>query len=535
MATKVNTKGDVFKNILRIEVINTFFSRNVVLLLVLINLTIAIPISMYINIDADEAYSLESSSKGPKYALARALNVEKQAPLYFIILSIWRSLNSSIFFARLFSVLCISLSIYFTAKVSRRIFETVHPGLMSGIIALNPFVIWAAVTIRLYALSILLTILLILFYYDGYVLDKRHNDAKYYYVLTSVLGLYTQYYIGVILVANAFALLALKRRQILATYLLQMLFVAITFSPLLFYLPSQIRSLPAIASGSLDIPQNIIFAIQRFENYLLPMKQLPIDRLGRWIIRTFILTFFYIFGIKVFKNSYLFLNRKITIVLIIVTVIYIVFFIALIFFGKEVLLKRHTTFLFFPSILFMFSVLQAMDNRKLIKSFIFFVIFVYAYVLVGEYEPMAKSGDFSRVASYIKNREQAAQSILVFPQDAALAFAYHYKGVNKIIAIPRPISSESWAINNSVLKDEKEIKDAINNSSIESEILWVIRYPTNEFMGVKYRGYIFDNFICKYYTVQEMKTFYKGTKVLLIKKSKGIKNNICSEEKLTKN
>ena len=167
MVTSVNSKSDNFRLNLRQEALKAFISKNIVLLLIFLNLAITIPFAINLNVDVDEAYSLVSSSQGPGYALKRALNVEIQAPLYFILLSIWRSLNSSIFFARLFSILCISLSIFVAAKVSQRFFEKIHPGWITVTIALNPFVIWAAVTIRLYALLIFISILLILFFYDG--------------------------------------------------------------------------------------------------------------------------------------------------------------------------------------------------------------------------------------------------------------------------------------------------------------------------------------------------------------------------------
>ena len=78
---------------------------------------------------------------------------------------------------------------------------------------------------------------------------------------------------------------------------------------------------------------------------------------------------------------------------------------------------------------------------------------------------------------------------------------------------------------------KKEIIDAISSSSAKSEFLWVVRYPTNEYMGVKYNSHIFDDFISKYYTVQAIKTFYKGTKVLFIQKKANVRKEDMRLEK----
>ena len=78
-------------------------------LIVCLNLAITVPLAAILNIWTDEAYTLNTTGKNLSYALVQAINFESQAPLYFILLNIWRSVNDSIFWARLFSIICVVL------------------------------------------------------------------------------------------------------------------------------------------------------------------------------------------------------------------------------------------------------------------------------------------------------------------------------------------------------------------------------------------------------------------------------------------
>ncbi|HEV7180287.1 MAG TPA: hypothetical protein VGN11_10450, partial [Candidatus Baltobacteraceae bacterium] len=59
-----------------------------------------------LNIWQDEAYTLQTTSRGIVYAFHQAVAFEQSAPLYFLALTLWRHINDSVFFLRLFSVLC---------------------------------------------------------------------------------------------------------------------------------------------------------------------------------------------------------------------------------------------------------------------------------------------------------------------------------------------------------------------------------------------------------------------------------------------
>ena len=85
--------------------------RLVVPVLILLHLALTLFLAYRLNIWVDEAFSLHTSGRGVGYALHQALHFELQAPLYFVLLSAWRKIDSSIFFARLLSVASVALSL----------------------------------------------------------------------------------------------------------------------------------------------------------------------------------------------------------------------------------------------------------------------------------------------------------------------------------------------------------------------------------------------------------------------------------------
>ena len=76
-----------------------------VALLIVLHLAVVLPLAYSLNIWADEGSTLYTTQHGVFAAFQHAAADERQAPFYFWVLSIWRTLNSSIFFARLFSII----------------------------------------------------------------------------------------------------------------------------------------------------------------------------------------------------------------------------------------------------------------------------------------------------------------------------------------------------------------------------------------------------------------------------------------------
>ncbi len=108
-------------------------------------------------------------------------------------------LSDSIFFARLFSILSGALAVFFFHRLSRKFFDEFGAGFITVLFAIHPFLIWASVEIRVYSTVILLSVLLLKFFAEGFFdgEDVSRKDAKaqrkaqVFYALTAAVTLYT--------------------------------------------------------------------------------------------------------------------------------------------------------------------------------------------------------------------------------------------------------------------------------------------------------------------------------------------------------
>ena len=95
-------------------------SWRAVWLLVALYLVVTAWLSLELNVWRDEMYSLHSSSGSVARAAWRAVEFELQPPVYFAVLAAWRSIDDSIFFARLLSSLFGAATIVTGAVFARR-------------------------------------------------------------------------------------------------------------------------------------------------------------------------------------------------------------------------------------------------------------------------------------------------------------------------------------------------------------------------------------------------------------------------------
>lgn len=512
------TFGNYTDKLKRLSISNSALS-----ILILANLAITIPLAIKLGVWVDEAFTLQTTTGSIGFTLQRALKFELQAPLFFILLNLWRSFNDSIFFARLFSIICIVISIFVSVRVSARYFREISPLYFASVIALNPFTIWAALEIRRYAFVVLLTALLFLFFYDAFIREQENKRAKFFYTITAIVGLYTQYYFGMLLAAHAFAILGIGNFKRLNSFVLQMLIAGLVFSPMLLVVLDQMSGMPTMGAPSIDIPR-IFKVLQTIaENFIIPMDDLPLNRFGRWMVRILAILTILAACLKMGNKKIIKLLDPAGRIAIFTVFALLIQFATILFFVREELLNsRHVSFFLVPSLVLVFSVLNISRDKKLLKSWVFVLICLYSIALFQSYKVPAKIGDFKRIASYIMNNEKPGEPILIFPQENALPLKFHYSGSNILVPIPNKDGQDStdggnFVLNN-VLNNESEIMESLSVIKGKPEALWVVRYPHYEYLGVKFNIEIFDKFIEKNYYIQTSKAFFKDVQVMRVEK-----------------
>lgn len=519
------------------EMNSAFSPRRAFAALVIIHLLIALPLAYFLNIWVDEASTLHTTERGFFDALQNALRDEKQAPFYFWILSLWREISDSIFFARLFSIFCSILAIKFFYDLARKFFDEKSAVLIAAFFALHPYLIWASLEIRVYSLVVLLSVLLIKFFYEGYFESQEipkssarrsPQKAQIFYVLISIVALYTNYYLGFALVGCFVALLVVRRWSAAKIYFLQMLLIGAAFAPLLWAVGEQF----AANTSGFQAEKTLFGGWQIFWSFLLtfvlpteifpPEEATAVSIFRLWLVRVLIL----IAAVLLIKNRRR-LNEKFFVIGSIVFVIYAFLLAAYFLLGAIYVEIRHAAVLFAPLVLFAGLVIKTIfvneangetdsSNRKNVTAFVSVCVAAFfVYSIYSLYPNLTKRGDWARVGAFIERNEKPHQPIIVFTAFDALALPYHYRGANKILPDEKFFEWEFEDAIGSANSWRRQTEYIISEIPPQANEIWLL---TNEKCLRGQACEPLENFVRANYTVIVEKDFYTEKVRLLRKK-----------------
>jgi hypothetical protein len=509
----------------------------------LLHLAIALPLAYFLNIWADEASTLYTTENGLRQTFQNVFADEKQAPLYFLFLSVWREINHSIFWARLPSIVFSLLAIRFFYDLARKFFDARAAGFIAAVFALHPFLIWASLEIRVYSLVVLLSVLLFKFFTEGYLEDGENaaTRRRFFFVPTAIAALYANYYLGFLLVGFFAALLVLRKRREAGQFFRQMLFVGLTILPLVWEIKQQL----AVNTGGFQPAKSVTEGLQLLWNHFLtfvfpteifsPDEQTRLSFLRVWLVRFAIAAVAFLGARHFFKIrqivrrrdkpdadgaisfSIIDLDVKIPLFGAIAAAVGLALLAAYFLLGAKFVELRHATVLFVPCVLFVFTVLKAVLPRRAALGFALVFVFLFSYSIYTLYPNLTKRGDWARVGAFLERNEKPNQPVVVFTAFDALALPYHYKGENKILPDEKFFDWEFEAEAGSEASWRGQTEFIISEIPPGAEEIWLL---TNEKCAVKDACRPLENFVRENYTITVEKDFYKEKVRLLRKKQK---------------
>jgi 4-amino-4-deoxy-L-arabinose transferase-like glycosyltransferase len=499
-----------------------------------LHLVIALPFAWYLNIWADEGSTLYTTRDGFFQALQNTLWDEKQAPLYFLVLSLWREISDAVFWARLFSILCSLLSIVVFYKLVRK-FWNERTALFAGFFfAIHPYLIFASLEIRVYSLIILLALLLTKFFFDGY-LERRENqlvqkrkirNTQILFILTAIVALYTNYYLGFWLVGFFVVLLVLKRWKPAKRYFLQMLIVGAAILPLLWAIKLQF----AVNTGGHFQETNAVEGIKLLWNHFLtfvlpteiytPEDQSWFSFIRVWLVRLAGPAVLILLLVKrrLFEGKVLIFG---TLTAVIFGFLYFAYFML----GELYIEIRHAA-VWFPSVCLLLvacltGVLtqrreDAEDFKGVYAAAVGVLLLVfYVYGIYALYPEGVKRGDWERVAEYIERNEKPDQPIVVFSNYEALNLPVYYDGKNKVLPDENFFKWNYEAEFGTEGTWTKQIAYVISTIPEDAEEIWLV---TEEGCRTTRGCAPLEKFVKENYTVIAAKDFYRERVLLLRKK-----------------
>lgn len=470
------------------------------------NLAVTLPLAYVLNIWQDEAYTLQTTSRGLLYAFTQALSFEQNAPLYFAFLTAWRHLGTGIFFLRLPSVLCVALAIALVPELARRYIPSMDAGLVTLVAAWNPFAIWAAVEMRVYALIIVLSALLLLTFYDAFLARRPSNASAVAYAICCVLALYTQYYLGFLIAAQGLTLLLLARRAI-GRFALCAAAAALAFVPMIAIVPSQVQNFKsAFAPPSFPRAVEVLGAI--LARYALPLS-FPHAKLAYLMVAIAAVA-----GGVAFRKKFT-AGGDGTILLI---TFWTVTFFAVASYATGVhVLDRHAASLYLPCILSLFAILTFLrkplqDRAALVWTCV--ALLASTATLVQTYAPLAKPGDWVRATAYLHAHERPREPIVVFEAENALPLAYYYSGPNRIVAIPRGVDFRRYDVTRFVLHNASDIEAAVP----PAQSLWLVTAGECASANIQFGCDVLERFVARRYRVVSDVSFY-GSRIRQLRRA----------------
>jgi hypothetical protein len=484
----------------------------VVGLCVLLHLSIVIPLAALLPIWIDEAYTLNTTGSSLPYALHQALRFELQAPLYFLVVAIWRKICAGIFFARLFSVLCTCIALVIVGALCRRILPRIHTGWVVIAVALNPFLIWASVEIRLYAFVILLSSLLTLFFWDGFFEGRRSRAAQVAYGICAVLALYTQYYMGFLLAAYGLSLLLLRRWQGLRDYVIGMAAVTVLFMPMMLFLPYQMSHHPMPTGKAFDLWRGTGSVLRMLSEFTLPLTRLaPIHEVLLRGGAVALLCVMLLFNVRRVRSVHM-------TVWISTVALAVCLFIVLLLVGRDLMRPRHASVIWPLVILSVYAVISLLPEKRLrlmLAGWTLLVVCGSVASLVETYSLPTKPWDAKRLTAFVEQYEQPDEPILLFTSELALPFSHYYHGCNPLLPLPRPASLVTYDLSQFILNDEKEIERALDRVPGEHRKVWLLWNQFPACMGVQFNYKVLENYVGKNYEVEIEQSFNNASARLL--------------------
>ena len=510
--------------------------------LILLHLAVTLPLAYWLNIWMDEASTLYTTQNGFFQTFQNVFADEKQAPLYFLLLSLWRTLDGSIFFARLLSIVFSCLAIRFFCGLARSFFDESPARFISLLFALHPFLIWSSLEIRGYSLVILLSVLLLKFFEENFYRTEKEKQLKQdeqrrrdkifsssaltgenpraFFVLTAIAALYTNYYLGFLLAGCFAALPVLKKFKQARAYFLQMLIVGLAILPLLWIIKEQLD----VNANYFQADKSFVEGAKIIWNHGLSLtfptefspqsESSAVSFIRIWLVRFGIFLTCFLLA----RNGFRQINKDISLFGIISIVIVAFLLFAYFLLGGVYVALRHTAVLLVPLFIFVPLLLSAVLPRR---SWIFFAVvfsLLYPYSVYKNYPQMAKRGDWIRVARFIEANEAPNQPIIVFQNYDALSLPFHYKGVNRILPDENFFAWSFEENPSSPAALQKQIEFVISEIPPGAGEIWLATEEICQDAKTRIACQPLENFVQANYTIEKQKDFYLERVRLLRKK-----------------
>jgi len=429
---------------------------------------------LFAGTDPDEEYALASTAHGLAYALHRAIFYELQAPVWFGLVALWRSIDESVGFARLFSILCAAATCFALRSIALRVRPAGDPLPFTALVVLNPFFIYAALDVRVYAFALLLGALTWIAFYDGYFAGETRG-ARLRFGLLALVSIYTFYYLAFALAGYAAALLIARRLAALRAFAVVAAGLVVASIPALLAIAATFAdvraALPPVAHVSL-------------RGFLEPILLFALPTSYRWSEIAPLASLLHVYKPIVIVVALALLaalprpNRRDAGLIALAAVVWLAYPLAYLFVHVRFEVPRHYVTLFVPLAAAAYVLAGSFSNRHLRSAPWVAAVAYVAFcglTLWANYGSLSKAGDMRRVGAFVSAQAAAGDVVAVFAPDAEPAFRRFYTGVAPVVAFPREPDPERYDTSLYRVGTAAEAETALRAPTARRR-LWLVLY-----------------------------------------------------------
>ncbi len=441
-----------------------FLERNRLLIIGVLYFGLTIPLAIILNIRQDEAYTLDTTSRGLVYAFNQALHFELQAPLYFVLVSIWRLFFGSIFWARLFSILAIFAALLIFDKILKgRITHRFFPLLF---FAIHPLSLWAALEIRVYAFSVLTVAAYLYFLVCHYRLNTEKRRNRLIHIGLILAGLFSFYYFGFIL-AGVFVYLLLFNRNLLKPYIIDLIIPVLLLMPMMAVIYGQIYGHSVLAIPKPFTIQNLLkyWQVEFFDYFLMPVYLKGPNAIFNISFRLILLAFLSYFLFEKRENLFSFFRS----IWFWITLVFIAFLTTLRFsLGSIYAVNPHALLGLIPFLMVLVTLSGSGKNPKLANAMFLILAFVATTSLFSVYKPLYKEYDVKGLVKYLESMP-ADQPAFVYTNETCMVLNYYLDGDRQLFPLPEKINFENYDLAKWIIQTPSELDEVVQGYLQQSD------------------------------------------------------------------